>query len=257
MPDTNRSMVDDILHREHENEMKQQLIEINLELTVNNYDTFDERMNYRGLSREFVQENRLRGIRRSFQLYKDSHIFQMFDWYRDKVKTKYRVSLTCLKPKPEHVVKLEWKWVTTAIATAIWSMLLIYAGYFTDITTLVKDIEPLHIISAGVLMGTISVISLMLFMYYKQDKYVFHSFQADVPLISLDTDKPDPYTFDQLKTSITNAIAKSSMYKDTQELLIIELKELRRLRDEGIVAVSTYESARQIIFSHQEYQSEA
>jgi len=257
MSESKRSMVEEILHREHENEMKQQLIEINLELSVNNYDTFDERLNYRGLSREFVQENRLRGMRRSFQLYKDSHIFQLFDWYRDKEKTKYRVSLACLKPKAAHVITLEWKWLTTAIATAIWSMILIYIGYFTDVTALVRGIEPLHIISAGVLMGTITIISLLLFMYYKHDKHVFSTYQSDTPLIELDTDKPDPYTFDQMKQSITNAIAKSIMYKDTQELLIIELKELRRLRDEGVILVSDYEAARQQIFSHREYQAES
>jgi hypothetical protein len=212
-------------------------------------------MNYRGLSEEFVQHNRLTGVRRSFQLYKDSHLFQMFDWYRDKEKKKYRINLACLNAKPVHHIDLQWKWVTTAIATAIWAVILIYTGYFTDVARSFSQLEPLHVISAGVLMATITIISLLLFVYYREDKTIFRSYQGDITLIVLDTDKPDAATFQRLQSSIISAIRKSVKFKDTQEILVTELKELRRLRDEGVIADKDYESARGIIFSHEGFSS--
>lgn len=255
MSDSKHTMVDNIILQDNVSKMKQEIIEVNFELTADNYDTFDERLNYRGLSEEFVQENTLRGIRRTFQLYKDAYIFQGLEWYRDKENKKYRLNLSCLKSKPEHIVKLQWKWVSSAIATAIWSIILIYVGYFTDVSSLVNDLEPVHMISCGVLMGTITVISLLLFLHYREDKFVFRGFQSDLVLIELDNNKPDTHNFERLLQSIRKAIEKSTHYTDTQEQLVIELKELRRLRDEGVISTQDYETSRQLIFSHREYKA--
>lgn len=249
------NLVDDILRREHENVQKQKSLDINSDLTPNNYEAFEERIDCRQLSEEFVQCNKLRGIRRSFQIYRNAHLFQMFDWYRDKKKRKYRINLACLNARPEHQLTLEWKWLTTALATAIWSLILIYTASFTSIPDTLATVQPQHLVSAGVLMATITVISLLLFVWYRRDKTVYRCYQSGLPLVMLDTDKPDPGTFRRLTRLIEQGIEASTAYRDVQERLVIELRELRRLRDEGIVSELDYENARDSIFSHHEYRS--
>ncbi len=247
------TMVDDILSIERANEKRNQMIEMNCELTADNYASFDDEFNRRFLGREYVQSDPLKGLRRTFQLYRDTYLFQMMDRYRRSEHRKYRISLACLSAKPEQHVVLEWKWISTAIATAIWSAVLIYLGYFTDLFTHTGALQPVHAISAGILMATITVISLLLFLYYREDKTVFTSFQADVPLVELETNKPDEATFNALKDEIIAGISSARMYQDTQEILISELQELRRLRDEGAVDPLVYEKARASIFSHYEF----
>ena len=249
----NSSMVEEILQREHENIRKQEELDINGDLTPNNYEEFDDKIDQRQLGELFVQASRLRGIRRSFQLYRNAHLFQVFDWYRDRNKRKFRINLACLSARPERKTVLEWKWLTTALATAIWSVILIYTASFTRIADTIPALQALHLVSAGVLMGTITVIALLLFTYYRQDKTVFCAYQSGLPLIELDTDKPDPETFKRLLQQIVQGIEQSTVYRDIQERLVIELRELRRLRDEGIVTQQDYETARASIFSHTDY----
>ena len=251
------SLVDDILQREHENVRKHDLLGINGELTPNNYEEFDAKIDHRELSELFVQVNKLQGVRRSFQLYKQGHLFQVFDWYRDREKRKFRINLACLTPKPEQQTRREWKWLTTAMATAIWSLVLIYVATFTDIAGGIIPLQPVHLVSAGVLMGSITVISLLLFAYYKRDITVFRSYQSQLPLVVLDTDKPDPDSFNRLRQMIEQGIEQTTLYKDLQERLVIELRELRRLRDEGVVKHDDYERARETIFNHSEYRAES
>ncbi len=251
------SLVDDILQREHENVRKQEMLDINGELTPNNYEEFDSRIDHRELSELFVQTSKLQGVRRGFQLYKQAHLFQVFDWYRDREKRKFRINLACLNARPEQQIRREWKWLTTALATAIWSVVLIYIASFTNVAGGVIPLQPVHLVSAGVLMGTITVISLLLFAYYKQDKTVFRSYQSQLPLVVLDTDKPDPDSFNRLRQMIEQGIEQATLYMDLQERLVIELRELRRLRDEGVIEHDDYENARNAIFSHSEYRAES
>lgn len=254
MSNAKKSMLDDILNRDNMTDLDREIIEINYDLTIDNYDTFDERLNRRALGQRCVQENRWHGMSRSFQMYKDSHLFQELHWYRAREKKTYRLNLACLQRKPEHIVTLEWKWVSTAIATAIWSAVLVYLGSFTAFFNS-NSIQPEHAIAAGILMATITFISLILFIYQKKDQYIFYTYCAQVPIVILDTNKPDPITFEATKDRIIRGINRSTVYKDPQEVLVTELKELRRLRDEGIILDKDYEAARQQIFSHQEYSS--
>ena len=251
------SLVDEILQREQDNAQKQELLDINGDLTPENYEEFDSKIDYRQLSELFVQESRLKGVRRGFQLYRNAHLFQVFDWYRDREKRKFRINLACLNARPDQQVRREWKWLTTALATAIWSLILIYTATFTRLPEQIISLQAQHLLSAGVLMGTITVISLLLFAYYKQDKTVFRTYQSQLPMVVLDTDRPDPATFKRLRQSIEQGIEQSIQFKDLQERLVIELRELRRLRDEGVVAEQDYETAREAIFSHNEYRMQS
>jgi len=257
MEPSKTSMIDDIISRERKHELHNQFVEINADLTADNYEAFDQEYSKGNLGREYCQSNRLKGIHRSFQLYLDTHLFQRKEQHRKHEHQQYRISLACLQASPEQVQVLEWKWVSTAIATSIWAAILIYSAMFTGIFGYFDDIQPVHVVSAGILMATITVISLLLFLYSRKDLTIFNSYQADVPLIVMETDRPDEASFSMLKNDIIAGIANSSVGLDTQDILIAELKELRRLRDEAVIDSATYETARQRIFSHREYSKQS
>lgn len=256
MSDSKLSMIDDIVSRERKQQFKSQLIEVSAELTADNYETFDETLNRRKLGKQVCQSNRLQGIRRCFQLYRDSHLFQQLVNLRDRKQQAnlFRISLACVDPQTEQQRHLEWKWISTAFATLVWSIVLSFTAWFQPVVFEVfQNLQPMHMLSAAVLMLTISFISILLFFYTRRDYTVFRSNQARVPVIIMETDKPDPVTFRLLIEDIVSGIRCSSENRDIQDRLVAELKELRRLRDEAVIDYVDYERARESIFGHPEY----
>jgi uncharacterized protein YqgQ len=167
--------------------------------------------------------------------------------YRDKECTHYRVNLAWLDPKPEIVQTIAWKWVSSALATAIWAALLFYLAYFSQ-----WQIE--HVDSAAILMSTITVISLCLFFYSNEHKLVFNSYLSNVPLVEIDYNKPNKASFDTFVHDLRSGIYAGWQDKDIQQMLVGEMRELRRLRDAGILTEEVYLQARSAIFNHREYQ---
>lgn len=216
-------------------------------LSDNNYEEFDSKLDPRRLSPAFVQENRLKGTMSKFELYNKTYLFQTRRHYRDQAPCKYRINLAWLDPKPETVQVIAWNWVSAALATAIWATVFFYVAYFTDL-----KIE--YVESAGVLMSTLTVISLCLFFYYSEHKLVFNSYLSNVPLIEIDLNKPDKLNFDTFVHDIRSGIYAGWQNKDIQQMLVGEIRELRRLRDEGILSEDTYLRARTEILNHREYQ---
>lgn len=242
---TRASMIDSIVRHDH-------VIKIDssadlVALSSDNYEDFDNRIDRRQLGPEFVQQNWLKGSYHKYEIYREHYLFQSVKRYREKVETNYRVNLAWLDPKPEVVQKVAWRWVSSALATAIWAALLYYVAYFSQL-------HIPHIDSAAILMSTLTVISLCLFFYSNEHKLVFNSYLSNVPLIELDVNKPDKAAFDAFVRDIRSGIYAGWQDKDIQQMLVGEMRELRRLRDAGILTEDIYVEARTAIFNHREYQ---
>lgn len=244
------SMIDNMLHRDRTHHDR--VVEVtapmgHIELTSENYEDFENKIDRRQLSPEFVQRNWLKGRFHQCEIYRQHYIFQTVKRYRDKVCTHYRVNLAWLDPKPQVVQKIAWKWASTALATALWASVMFYVAYFSSMH--VDYIE-----SAAVLMSAVTVISLCMFFYSSEKKLVFNSYLSNVPLIELDYNKPDQAAFDAFVRDIRTGIYVGWQDKDIQQMLVGEIRELRRLRDAGILTEKTYLKARTTIFNHREYQ---
>jgi hypothetical protein len=242
---TRASMIDSIIRRDN-------VIEINspadqIVMSPENYEDFEHKLDPGQLSPEFVQKNWLKGSFHKYEIYRQHYLFQSVKRYRDKVETNYRINLAWLDPKPEIVQTVAWKWVSSALATAIWAAVLFYIAYFSQL-----PIE--HVDSAAILMSTLTVISLCLFLYNNEHKLVFNSYLSNVPLVELDYDKPDKASFDACVRDIRSGIYAGWQDKDIQQMLVGEMRELRRLRDAGILTEDSYVLARTAIFNHREYQ---
>jgi hypothetical protein len=241
---------DKLVHRDKAVEVASPVEHVGIsaaDLSANNYEEFEDKIDRRKVGPEFTQQNWLKGQFHQCEIYRQHYIFQTIKRHRDKVCLNYRVNLAWLNPKPEVVQKIAWKWASTALATAMWSLVLFYVAYFSGM-----HID--HIESAAILMSTITVISLCMFFYRSENKLVFNSYLSSVPLVELDYQKPDQASFDAFVTDIRNGIYAGWQDKDIQQMLTGEIRELRRLRDAGIINEKIYLKARTTIFNHREYQ---
>ena len=127
-------------------------------------------------------------------------------------------------------------------------MLLFYVGLFTQF-------KADYIVIVAVLLGTFSMISMLIFYYRTQDKLVYNSFFGNIPLFEISNHKSGNKEFElfilKLRQHIKSAQDRMSMH----QRLVGELKDLRRIRDEGKITNEQYDSARNIIFKHEAFQS--
>ena len=259
MQDSKHGMIDEILIRERDDELRSSLIEIQTELTRDNYDVFDEHMDRRQLGRLVSQYNPMTGARRNYQMYRSTHLFQQHieGRLRPHDTGRYRISLACLNPQAETVRQREWKWLSTTVATTIWSLVLSSITLFVPEFFLnLPSLLPQHTASAAVLMATISIISFLLFLYSYRDVTIFRSYQAGVPLIVLENGRPDEHSCQLLIEDIHRGIQRSTGQNTIDDTLITEIRELRRLRDEGQIPDAAYKDARDRIFEHVQYSNQ-
>jgi len=238
-------MIDSIIRRDKVTVMSSAADQVIM--SADNYEDFDSRLDPGQLRPGFIQENWLRGSFHKYEIYRQKYLFQTVKRYRDKEYSHYRINLAWLDPKPEIVQIIAWKWVSTALATAIWALVLFYLAYFTDL-------KVDHVESAAILMSTITVISLCLFFYSNENKLVFNSYLSNVPLIEIDNNRPGQAEFDAFVHDVRSGIYAGWQNKDIQQMLVGEIRELRRLRDAGVLSEETYLTARTAIFNHREYQ---
>ena len=196
---------------------------------------------------EYVQDQRFKGIKRSFVIFNEVQLYYSMKSFRKKENVRHRLNLSYVSKKPERVQKVSWRWLSTAFAALVWSMLLVYVGYFTQF-------KQEYIVVVGVLLGAFSAIAMMIFYYRTQDKLVFSSFAGDVPLFEVGNMKPGNQAFEQFIKTLDAHIEKGQNRKSMHQRLSGELADLRRIRDEGMIDNETYENARTRIFQHEAYQ---
>jgi len=202
-----------------------------------------ERINF-----AYVQEQKFKGVRRTFKIFNDTQLHYTHTSFRNKDNKKRRINLSYVNIQPQRDSTVAWNWFSTAFATIVWSMLLFYVGLFTQF-------KADYIVIVAVLLGTFSMISMLIFYYRTQDKMVYNSFFGNIPLFEVSNHKSGNKEFElfilKLRQHIKSAQDRMSMH----QRLVGELKDLRRIRDEGKITNEQYESARNIIFKHEAFQS--
>lgn len=196
----------------------------------------------------FVQEQKFKGVRRTFKIFNDTQLHYTLKSFRHKDNKKHRVNLSYVSNQPERECTVAWKWLSTSFATLVWSMLLLYVGLFTQF-------KADHIVIVGVLLGTFSMISMLTFYYRTQDKLIYRSFVGNIPLFEVSNHKPGNREFDLFMEKLRQHIKLAQDKLSMHQRLVGELKDLRRIRDEGKISNEQYESARDIIFKHEAFQA--
>lgn len=196
----------------------------------------------------YVQEQKFKGVKRTFKIFNETQLHYTLTSFRHKDRKQHRINLSYVDLQPERECIVAWKWLSTAFATIVWSMLLLYVGLFTQF-------KADYIVIVGVLMGTFSMISMLIFYYRTQDKLIYRSFVGKIPLFEVSNHKPGNREFDAFMGKLRQHIRLAQDKLPIRQRLVGELRDLRRIRDEGKISNECYESARNVIFKHEAFQS--
>ena len=218
------------------------------EITLSTEFDDDAHLRPEHINAAYVQEQKFKGVRRTFKIFNESQLHYTLKSFKHKDNKKHRINLGYVNLQPERECYVAWNWLSTAFATIVWSMLLFYVGLFTQY-------QADYIVIVAVLLGTFSMIAMLIFYYRTQDKLIFSSFVGNVPLFEVSNHKSGNQEFDLFMAKLRQHIKKSQDSKTMHHRLVGELKDLRRIRDEGTISNEQYEQARNSIFKHEAFQS--
>jgi hypothetical protein len=213
--------------------------------------TDDEQVLVRTINRTFQQRSRLKGVDYEFTIFNDNQCYQKVT-RRHGGKHKFRINLGCLDPQPRREYNLADSWLVFAGICAILTFLLVYAGWIRNPPVRI-DRSLLYILTSFSVSAC--VISLLLAILKTRDTLVLYSKCGRAPVLELINNNPDHKAFTDFLDDLSRRIllSRKNMSESITQMLALELKELRRLRNEGVILDSQYEAAKQRIFKHEAY----
>jgi hypothetical protein len=191
------------------------------------------------INRVLIQESRFKGEVRQFEIYNEKFVkITIQNVFGDKM---YHVNMGILEPWPTMHRYLSWRWVLAmgyfGLATLIFSIYLFQHPESSTISRLIPFIMLFVLLALG---------ALLMFMYESPNVMEFRSRYGNCPLISLLQNKPNEQEFKHFYHELkTRVLAASQTIKlDKRQMLDIELTELQRLVDKGVILEQNLEKAR-------------
>lgn len=214
--------------------------------------TDEEHVIVKKINLEFVQQSKLKGEYREFTIFNDIHCYQKVE-KKHRGKQKFRVNLTYLDPMPKREFVLAESWMVIAAISAVVSFMLIYVGWFSELNVNSHIVFILTSLSV-----TFCLLSLLIAVLKTQDRLILFSRCGRAPILEMMHDNPDHETFQKFADSLSRHIllACQNSSVSPKERLALELKELRRLKNESVIPHAQYERAKRRIFNNKAYKSE-
>ncbi len=200
---------------------------------------------------EFEQSNKVRGIYRKITIFNGNHCYQSIK-NKHQRKFKYRVDIAYLNPHPFREHNIAWKWLYTAAALLVLSVMLGVIGWFSNAFGSTMNI---YYSTSIVVSISATLIALLLFAHNTYDKVIFKTQFGNVKLIELINKYPSKDDFRQFVGRFIIQIKKARVNKGftTSKFLARELREIRRLRNETVVTEEEYQTAKKVIFKHNSF----
>ncbi len=195
---------------------------------------------------EFEQASKLHGLYRKITIFNDTHCYQSIK-NKHQRKYKYRIDIAYLDPRPFRSRVRQWKWLYAAAVLLVLDLTLILTGWI--------DASSVNSLGAFVGITVVTLMCLIAFFYYKRDQVYFRTQYGKIKLIELINKNPDNESFRRFINRFVQQINKSKTAKGFKQnkFLAQELRELRRLKDETVIPVESYEKAKQLIFGHEAF----
>lgn len=230
------------------NEVNIESAEIDLEPVEDDTTNFSdsEKIPVEHINFEFEQRNKLQGFYRKMTIFNDTHCYQSVK-NKHQRKYKYRIDLAYLDPRPFRTRTIAWKWLYAAVAFLFLDVTLIFTGWL--------DTSSVNFLGLFIAVTVIALMSLLAFFHYSHDKVFFRTLYGKIKLIELINRNPDAEKFRSFINKFVMQIKKSQTAKNFNQtkFLARELQELRRLKDETVVPVDSYEKAKRLIFKHKAF----
>ena len=195
---------------------------------------------------EFEQASKHHGLYRQFTIFNDTHCYQSIK-NKHRRKYKYRIDIAYLDPRPFRTRTVAWKWLYAAIALFGLDAALLFTGWLETSAT--------NFLGLFIAITVVAMICLMSFFYYSRDKVYFRTQYGKIKLVELINKNPDNESFRRFINKFVMQIKKSKTAKNLNQhkCLARELQELRRLKDETVIPVDSYEKAKRVIFKHEAF----
>ena len=191
------------------------------------------------INRVMVQESPIKGEVRRFEIYNDKFIkINIQNVFGNKT---YHLNMGMLEPWPSLHRRISWRWLLGlsyfSLATVIY---VIYLSQHSNNETLGQLIPFIT------LFMVLALAALLMFLYQSPNVMEFRSRYGNCVLIRLLKNQPSKQEFrhftDELKTRVLAASQVVTFNK--KQMLAIELNELRRLTDEGVLLEDEYQRAK-------------
>ena len=196
------------------------------------------------INRVMVQESPIKGEVRRFEIYNDKFIkINIQNVFGNKT---YHLNMGMLEPWPSLHRRISWRWLLGlsyfSLATVIY---VIYLSQHSNNETLGQLIPFIT------LFLVLALAALLMFLYQSPNVMEFRSRYGNCVLIRLLKNQPSKQEFrhftDELKTRVLAASQVVTFNK--KQMLDIELNELRRLTDEGVLLEDEYQRAKDRVMS--------
>ena len=197
---------------------------------------------------ELEQSSKMHGIYRKITVFNDAHCYQTIQNKHSR-KYKYRTDIAYLDPRPFRSRRRSWRYLYLASALLVIDAVLLIGGFV--------DTSSINFLGLFVGLLVVGIMSLLAFFYYSRDRVFFRTTYGKIRLVELINKNPDSKSF---RSFINNFVIQINKAKTARGLtqakfLARELKELRRLKDEGVIPENSYEKAKQLIFKHEAFTS--
>lgn len=205
---------------------------------------------------EYIQSNSIKGLHRTFKLYDNLYLYcskKAFvpKKFRSIESPEHRVDLTYLDLKPFKSRLIAWRWLLWGLILLATSVLTIYIGEFSGFSIA----HPL-MLPVGVLIGTFGLVFILLSYYKSYSLMVYRSYAGRVPLVVL-THKPRNKDYKAFTSLVEDKIRDAQRRNGItmRDRLVGEMKDIRRLKDAGIVNEAWYHQAQSKIFKHEAFKN--
>lgn len=185
------------------------------------------------------QESSIRSDKRTFEIYNNKFI---------KVKTNnmvnnhsYHLNLTLLAPWPIRHRKISWPWLLAVLYFSL--AILTYTSYLFYFQESGKLERLLPFVIVFILLA---LASFLMFLYQSPNVIEFKSRYGNCEVLNLLYNKPNKKDFNDFieEIKLRSYSASQVVTIDKNQMLNIEMSELKRLRNEGIITQHHYADAK-------------
>lgn len=169
--------------------------------------------------------------------------FRIFNDHYIEVKTRglfkrdcdYELDCTFLDPRPVRVLRIDWWSAGTFLV-----LVLCLAAVAWQVPQLAAPRASIWI--AVALLVLAAAMALGTCLYRSSDRIVFYTRHGRAPLLKLLNRRPAPDQLESFVVDITRRIERvNHRQDDSEEFLSDELREHRRLKDQGVLTAQGYE----------------
>lgn len=185
------------------------------------------------------QESNARGEKRVFEIYNNKFIKVTTNNFMNN--KSYHLNLSMLAPWPVRHRDISWQWLLAvlyfSITTLAYTAYLLYFQEGGKVERLLPFIIIFLLLSLG---------SVLIFLYRSPNVIEFKSRYGNCSALSLLYNKPNKKEFKEFieEIKLRSLSASQAIKLNKGQMLDIEMNELRRLRNEGVITQHQYADAK-------------